>query len=274
MLSGAAFLYSRDRVHESPTGAAASAVPILALLFLLAAAVYASAGFGGGSTYTALLALRDPDPAVVPVVALACNILVVTIGAWRFGRAGHVDLRRIWPLFAASVPMAFVGGALPVPRLVFIGLLSLSLFAAGLLLLRQRQAADLPPRSYPRWLEPLLGGALGLLAGIVGIGGGIYLAPVLHLLRWGGAHAIAGTSAAFILVNSLAGLAGQFAKSGGAMGEVLADHWLLFPAVIAGGLIGSALGARRFDPQLLRVVTAILILVVAAQLGWRFVQLL
>jgi hypothetical protein len=199
---------------------------------------------------------------------------VVTVGAWRFGRARHVDLRRIWPLFAASVPMAFVGGALPVPRLAFIGLLSLSLFVAGLLLLRRTPAADLPPRSYPRWLEPLLGGALGLLAGIVGIGGGIYLAPVLHLLRWGRARAIAGTSAMFILVNSLAGLAGQFARSGGGMGQVLAEHWLLFPAVIVGGLVGSALGASRFDPRVLKVLTAILILFVAAQLAWRFVQLL
>jgi uncharacterized membrane protein YfcA len=250
-------------------------VPVLTFLFLLTAAVYASAGFGGGSTYTALLALRDPDPAVVPVVALTCNILVVTIGAWRFGRAGHVDLRRIWPLFAASVPMAFVGGALPVPRVVFIGLLSLSLLVAGILLLRQpRWDADLPPRPYPRWLEPLLGGALGLLAGIVGIGGGIYLAPVLHLLRWGGARAIAGTSAVFILANSVSGLAGQLAKGGGGAAQVLADHWPLFPAVVIGGLVGSAMGARRLDPHLLRVLTAILILFVAAQLAWRFVQLL
>lgn len=253
----------------------AAAVPILTLLFLLTAALYASAGFGGGSTYTALLALRDPDPAVVPIVALSCNILVVAIGAWRFGRAGHVDLRRIWPLFAASVPMAFVGGALPVPRLVFIGLLSLSLFAAGFLLLRrQPSGAERPPRPHPRALEPALGGALGLLAGIVGIGGGIYLAPVLHLLRWGSAHAIAGTSAVFILVNSISGLAGQIAKSGVTTAQVLSDHWPLFPAVVAGGLVGSAMGAKRFDPHLLRVLTALLILFVAAQLAWRFFRLL
>jgi hypothetical protein len=273
-LSNAPLLYSGRKPHESPAGATAP-VPILALLFLAAAAVYASAGFGGGSTYTALLALRDPDPAVVPIVSLSCNILVVALGAWRFGRAGHVDVRRSWPLFAASVPMAFVGGALPVPRLAFIGMLSLSLFAAGLLLLRQpREGATAEPRTYRRWLELLIGGALGLLAGIVGIGGGIYLAPVLHLLRWGGAHAIAGTSALFILVNSLAGLAGQFAKSGAAMGQVLADHWLLFPAVAVGGLIGSTLGSRRFDPHLLKRLTGVLILVVAAQLAWRFVALI
>jgi uncharacterized protein len=248
---------------------------LLAPLFLATALIYAAAGFGGGSTYTALLALWNPEPAVIPVVSLSCNILVVAIGAWRFGRDGHVDLKRIWPLFAASVPMAFVGGMLPVSRAVFIGLLSLSLFVAGLLLLWQPRArAGLPPRAYPRWFEPIVGGALGLLSGIVGIGGGIYLSPILHLLRWGPAHAIAGTSAVFILVNSLSGLAGQAAKSGVTLGAVLVEHWLLFPAVVIGGLIGSALGARRFEPHLLRVLTALLILFVAVQLAIRFVELL
>jgi uncharacterized membrane protein YfcA len=123
-------------------------------------------------------------------------------------------------------------------------------------------------------LEPLLGGGLGLLAGIVGIGGGIYLAPVLHLMRWAGPHAIAGTSAVFILANSLAGLAGQLAKGGGVAASILADHMALFPAVLLGGLIGSALGARRFGAPALRVLTALLILFVAAQLTRRFVELL
>lgn len=248
---------------------------LLAPLFLLTALVYGAAGFGGGSTYMALLALWNPDPAMIPVVSLSCNILVVAIGAWRFGRAGHVDLRRIWPLFAVSVPMAFVGGLLPVSRALFIALLSLSLFVAGGLLLWQPRArAALPPRPYPRWLEPMLGSGLGLLAGIVGIGGGIYLSPVLHLLRWGPAHAIAGAGAVFILVNSLAGLAGQAAKSGVGVGGVVAEHALLFPAVVAGGLIGSALGAKRFEPHLLRMLTAPLILLVAVQLAIRFFELL
>lgn len=241
----------------------------------MTALIYGAAGFGGGSTYTALLALWDPDPTTIPIVSLSCNILVVTIGAWRFGRAGHVDLKRIWPLFAASIPMAFLGGMLPVPRTLFIGLLSLSLFVAGALLLwKPRAQADAGPRRpSPRWLEPLLGAVLGLVAGIVGIGGGIYLAPALHLLRWGPAHAIAGTSAVFILANSLSGLAGQVAKSGSGVGDVLGAHWMLLPAVIVGGAIGSALGSRRVAAHALRMLTGLLILFVAAQLGWRFVQL-
>ena len=247
---------------------------LLAPFFFLTALIYAAAGFGGGSTYTALLALWDLDPAAIPILSLACNIVVVSAGVWRFAREGHVDLKRIWPLFAASIPMAFVGGILPVPRMVFIGLLSSSLFVAGLLLLWQPKAkAGLPPLAYPRWLEPVVGGLLGLLAGIVGIGGGIFLAPVLHLLRWGSAHAVAGTSAVFILANSLAGLSGQLAKSGSAFGEVLAAHWLLFPAVLVGGAAGALLGAKRFDPHWLRVLTGLLILFVAGQLAFRFWQL-
>lgn len=248
---------------------------LLAPLFLLTALIYSAAGFGGGSTYTALLALWNPDPAIIPVVSLSCNILVVSAGAWRFSQEGHVDWRRIWTFFAASVPMAFVGGLLPVPRVVFVGLLSASLFVAGLLLLwRPRSRSGLPPLPYPRWLEPLLGGGLGLLSGIVGIGGGIYLAPVLHLLRWGSPHAIAGTSAVFILANSLSGLGGQLAKSGSELGAVLAEHWPLFPAVVVGGVIGSLLGAKRFDPHWLRVLTGLLILFVAGHLAVRFIALL
>lgn len=248
---------------------------LLAPLFLLTALIYAAAGFGGGSTYTALLALWELDAAAIPIVSLACNIIVVSAGVWRFAREGHIDWRRSWPLFAASVPMAFVGGTLPVPQVVFTGLLASSLFVAGLLLLWQpKAAAGLAPKPYPRWLEPLTGGLLGLLAGIVGIGGGIYLAPVLHLLRWGSPHAIAGTSAAFILANSLSGLGGQLAKGSGAFAEVLAAHWLLFPAVLIGGAAGSLLGAKRFDPHWLRVLTGLLILFVAGQLAARFVALL
>jgi len=252
----------------------ALSLPLLAGLFALTALLYSAAGFGGGSTYTALLVLTGRGPAEVPVVSLTCNILVVAVGAWRFTRAGHVDLRRIWPLFAASVPAAFIGGALPVSRAVFIGLLAASLFGAGLAMLYRPRDAEKPPRSYKRVLEPLLGGALGLLAGIVGIGGGIYLAPVLHLLRWGSAHAIAGTCAVFILVNSISGLAGQLAKSGAEAAAILASHWLLLPAVIGGGLLGSLLTVRKVGTTALRILTALLILFVAAQLTRRFIELI
>jgi uncharacterized membrane protein YfcA len=246
-------------------------VNLLALLFFVTALLYAAAGFGGGSTYNALLVLAGTDYHAVPILALSCNILVVTVGSWRFARAGHIDWRRIWPLFAASIPLSWVGGRLHVPETLFIGLLALSLLAAGLLMLFQRQGPDRPPAERRHvWIEPVIGGALGLLSGMVGIGGGIYLAPILHVLRWGEARAIAGTCAVFILVNSIAGLAGQLGKWGGVGVQVLSDHWLLFPAVLIGGTIGSAVGSDWLAPRHVRTLTAILVLYAAVRLALRF----
>jgi uncharacterized membrane protein YfcA len=246
-------------------------MPGLAALFFATALLYSAVGFGGGSTYNALLVLAGTDYRAVPVLALACNIIVVSAGSWRFARAGHVDWRGTWPLFAASIPMAWIGGRLVVAELVFVGLLAVSLFAAGLLMLWQpRRQSDRPTRLGARWVEPVAGGAIGFLAGMVGIGGGIFLAPLLYILRWGTARAIAGTCALFILANSIAGLAGQLAKGHGAGAGILAAYWPLFPAVMAGGLIGATLGSSRIDPAYLRILTAILILYVAARLAFRF----
>lgn len=247
-------------------------MPALAALFFLTALLYGAAGFGGGSTYNALLVLAGTDYRAVPVIALACNILVVTVGSWRFARSGHVGWRRIWPLFILSIPFAWIGGRLVVAETVFVGLLAASLLVAGLLMLWQPLWEKEAPVGVPsRWLEPVAGGALGFLAGVVGIGGGIFLAPLLYMLRWGPPKAIAGTSAVFILANSLSGLAGQLGKgSGGAGGQALAAYWPLFPAVLAGGLIGSTLGSGRLDPKYVRILTAFLILYVAARLAIRF----
>jgi uncharacterized protein len=246
-------------------------MPGLTVFFFVTALLYAAVGFGGGSTYNALLVLAGTDYRAVPVIALACNILVVSAGSWRFARAGHVDWRRIWPFFAASIPFAWIGGRLAVGELVFVGLLAMSLFAAGLLMLWQpRWQREGPPRIPARWVEPVAGGGLGFLAGIVGIGGGIFLAPLLYMLRWGTPRAIAGTCAVFILANSVSGLAGQLAKTGGAGADILAAHWPLLPAVLAGGLIGATLGSSRIDPRYVRILTALLILYVAARLAIRF----
>jgi uncharacterized protein len=244
-------------------------MPGLAALFFLTALLYGAAGFGGGSTYNALLVLAGADYREVPVIALACNILVVTVGSWRFARSGHVEWRRIWPLFVLSIPFAWLGGRLVVAEIVFVGLLAASLLVAGLLMLWQPLwEKEAPARVRSRWLEPVAGGALGFLAGMVGIGGGIFLAPLLYMLRWGPPKAIAGTSAVFILANSLSGLAGQLAK--GSDGAALATYWPLFPAVLAGGLIGSTLGSGRLNPKYVRILTALLILYVAGRLAIRF----
>jgi len=240
----------------------------LALAFFVTALLYAIAGFGGGSTYTALLVLAGTDYRAVPILSLACNILVVSVGTWRFARAGHLDWRRVWPLFVTSVPAAWLGGRLVIEKELFVGLLAGSLLVAGLTLLWQPYwKRDITPAPGPRWIEPVAGGGLGFLAGVVGIGGGIFLAPLLYLLRWDGPRRIAATCAAFILVNSIAGLAGQASKGVGAAAAVLGEHGLLFPAVLVGGLLGAGLGARRIEPQWVRIVTALLILYVAGRLG-------
>jgi uncharacterized protein len=251
---------------------------ILAALFLLTALLYASVGFGGGSTYSALLVLAEADYRLLPSIALVCNLLVVSGGTLRFARAGHLDLRRAWPWVVVSVPAAWLGGRLPIAEPLFIGLLGLTLAAAGLLMLGSRggpvSASQAPwPRRRELWLAVPAGTLLGLLAGLVGIGGGIFLAPLLYLSRWGSARAIAATCSFFILVNSLAGLGGQLMKLGdaGAL-ELVSDYWMLFPAVLIGGQIGSLAGARYLKPQLLQTLTAVLILYVAARLLLRLVN--
>ena len=249
----------------------------LATLFAITALLYAAVGFGGGSTYNALLVLADVDYRLLPALALLCNIIVVAGGTLRFHRAGLMPWRNVWPLFACSVPMAFVGGLLSIPQTIFIGLLGASLLLAGFALLLQERLTtevrlvrdDLP------LAMPGIGAALGLLAGAVGIGGGIFLAPLLHLLRWGPAKSIAAVASAFILVNSLAGLAGQLGRltDAGQLTDLLA-FWPLFVAVLIGGQLGSWLATGPLLADTVRRLTILLVLYVAVRLLWRFFQLL
>lgn len=244
---------------------------LLAGLFFLTALLYSIAGFGGGSTYTALLVLAGVDYLAIPKISLLSNILVVSVGTLRFASDGHFNLERAWPLFVTSVPAAWLGGRLAIGETLFVGLLAVSLITAALLMLWQRAwEVEATDRRGPRWIEPTAGGALGFVAGIVGIGGGIFLAPLLYFLRWAPPKTIAATCAAFILVNSIAGLAGQASKGLGETAAIITDHSLLFPAVIAGGALGSTLSSTRLNPNILRIVTALLILYVGARLALRW----
>jgi uncharacterized protein len=243
----------------------------LAAAFFATALLYASVGFAGGSTYTALLVLAGTSIAILPVVSLVCNLIVAGGGTWRFAKADLVPWARLWPLLAVSVPAAFVGGALPVSKPVFVALLGGSLLLAGLVLLFQREAVDAGERHAGfRLLGPAIAAPLGLLSGIVGIGGGIFLAPVLHLIAWDRAKRVAASASVFILVNSLAGLGGQLTKltDPAALAQV-AVYWPLALAVLVGGQIGSRVGVQVIAPSILRRVTALLILFVAGQLLWR-----
>ncbi|GJL85391.1 MAG: UPF0721 transmembrane protein [Micavibrio sp.] len=248
---------------------------ILPVSFFVTAILYASVGFGGGSTYSALLVLAETDYRILPAIALICNVIVVSGGAYRFFRAGHVNLRRIGPWIITSVPAAWLGGYLNISETLFTGLLGFSLLAAGFRMFRaekeRQDSTEILINQY-RFLPPVTGALLGLLAGLVGIGGGIFLAPVLHLLRWDDARKIAATCSVFILVNSIAGLIGQSMKLSNLelAGDIML-YWMLFPAVLIGGQIGSYMGATRLNPDTLRVLTAVLILYVAARLLFRWV---
>jgi uncharacterized protein len=244
--------------------------------FFATSLLYASVGFAGGSTFTALLILAGTSQAVVPIISLLCNLIVSTGGTVRFARAGLVPWRRLWPLLAVSVPAALIGGALPVSKPVFVALLGGSLLLAGLLLLfqpapRERPAAD----GAFRLIGPVIAAPLGLLAGIVGIGGGIFLAPVLHLIGWDRTKKVAASASVFILANSIAGLIGQLTKiagKGSAALIPLEPFWPLALAVLIGGQIGSRIGVQLLPPAWLRRLTALLILYVAVTLLWKLLR--
>ncbi|MDT8279705.1 MAG: sulfite exporter TauE/SafE family protein [Erythrobacter sp.] len=243
-------------------------VPILlALAFFVTALLYASVGFGGGSTYAALLALSGLDYRLLPLISLACNIVVVAGSSVRFARAGITPWRGALLLVALAAPASFVGGLIPIGREAFLTLLGVSLVLTSLTMLipiAEQRAGE--PTRYARWI-PVAAPALGFLAGLVGIGGGIFLAPLLHLTRWQGARAIAATASLFILVNSLFGLAGQLIKNGPDLfGQALGTALPLLIAVVIGGQIGGLFAARLLPPKWIRWLTAILVLVVGVRL--------
>ena len=249
---------------------------ILVILFFVTAALYASVGFGGGSTYNALLVLYGADYRILPAIALLCNIIVVSGGSFQSWRGGNLRLKRLFPFVVASVPAALAGGVIVVSKLVFVGVLGFSLLAAGLHLALDRGAnADREARSFSPLIAAAVGGLIGFVSGLAGIGGGIFLAPVLYHMRWGKPKEIAGAASVFILVNSLSGLAGQLTKLH-SIGEIelLAKYWMLFPSVLVGGFIGSRLSNTKLSSLMVKRLTALLILYVSARLLIRWAGML
>jgi uncharacterized protein len=239
----------------------------LIVLFALVAVIYASVGFGGGSTYTALLAVAGINYQLIPVISLLCNIIVVTGGCIRFARAGLLSWRSVLPLIAITAPFAFLGGLVPLKEAVFMVLLGVALLASSI-------ALFFPVNRLPDWRLPMpallvLSALVGLLAGLSGIGGGIFMAPFLHLTRWADARRIAAFASLYILVNSITGVTGQLIKGGAAsLNDILPDYWPLMAAVFVGGQIGSMIGLKLFPEKYLRWVTALLVGYVAIRLLW------
>lgn len=229
--------------------------------FFFIALIYASVGFGGGSSYLALLAqpmfLLMPD--VIRPTALLCNIIVVTGGTIIFYREGKINWKDVWPFLIASVPLAWLGGLIRLDDRPFFLLLGCTLILASIFLWKQPKQNT----QTSRWNRPIInasiGGIVGFLSGLVSIGGGIFLSPILHLLNWNEAKRISALAGLFILVNSISGLAGQWQRS---LPTIEWNFILpLLAAVFMGGQLGSRLGARTFNPIYIRRITATLILV-------------
>lgn len=233
----------------------------LLALVAFAALLYSSVGHGGASGYLAAMALFGLAPVFMKPAALAMNIAVAGLVFFRLWRAGYFDARLFWPFALGSIPLAFVGGALTLPGGAYKVLVAVALLVAAARLLWKTQ--DHEVRAIPNILVALASGAgLGLLSGLTGVGGGIFLSPLLLLLRWANMRTSAAVSAAFILVNSIAGLAGH---------ATVAIAWpaqlpLLVLAALAGAVIGSELAVRRLAPVTLRRVLGVVLVIAGTKL--------
>lgn len=236
---------------------------LLAALFLVAAVLYGSVGHAGASAYLAAMALVGVAPQVMKPTALVLNILVASIVTLRFARAGYVRPLALLPFLAGSVPAAFVGGALTLPTTLYKPLVGAVLLVAAARFgwTSARAGADFPPKA-PIPAAVGSGAGIGLLAGLTGTGGGIFLTPLLLAAGWAGTRFAAGTSAAFILANSISGLAGNL----GSIGTLPSALPLWLGAVAVGGVIGSELGSRRMPAPWVRRALAAVLLVAGLKL--------
>ena len=233
---------------------------LTAAIFLVAF-LYSSVGHAGASGYIAVMSLASLSPAVIKPSALVLNILVASIGSWQFFRAGHFSWRLFWPFALLSIPFAFVGGYLDLPARLF------ELLVGAVLLLSAAYFFWHPSNDEVR-SEPAMsvaiasGGVLGLLAGLTGTGGGIFLTPLLLVLRWARTKSAAATSVLFILVNSMAGLLGNVSATRNIPGLVLP----LALAALLGGSAGSYFGSRRFSPTLIKRLLAVVLVIAGSKL--------
>ena len=244
---------------------------LLAILFLVTAILYSSVGFGGGSTYLALLLIWGIPYIALPVIALSCNVIVVSGNCFNYIRAGNLNLKLLFPYLIGSIPLSYLGGSLPIEKKLFEILLFLVLATAGTLLLFNFKSYDNKGKSYrkiPSFISVLIGGFLGFISGIVGIGGGIFLSPILFLLRAEKPKYIVTTASLFILINSIAGIIGQLTKN--AVLVELQNYWYLLVVVFIGGQIGNFVNLKIFPARILVLVTASLVLFVAIRIGIRF----
>lgn len=228
--------------------------------------MYSSVGFGGGSSYLLLLALFFISIPFIRTTALLCNITVVSGSVIIYYQKGLLDFKKFLPFVLVSIPLAFLGARFKLTERSFFILLGISLILAAILLLWRslKMFSEFQIKRYPSYTNWLFGGAIGFLAGLVGIGGGIFLAPILNLIRWEKPVKIAALASFFILVNSISGLIGLY--TAGNFEFILKDTGLLLVAVFLGGQLGIRSSLKWFDGNKIRIVTAILILIVASRI--------
>tara|TARA_R110000796_G_scaffold159169_3_gene275798 strand:+ start:53040 stop:53798 length:759 start_codon:yes stop_codon:yes gene_type:complete len=242
----------------------------LIFFFFAIAFLYSSVGFGGGSSYLAILSLYGFEYRLLRTIALVCNLIVVSGGTYLFAKQGHINWKKTLPLVLVSVPLAFIGARIPFKENVFFILLGSTLIIAGIIMLledylrkKSIQNASEGKKAMPV-VNGAIGGGIGLLAGSVGIGGGIFLSPLLHIMHWDKAKTIAGTASFFILINSTSGLAGQLSQ-----GNLTFDFKMILYlglSVLVGGQLGSRLSVFRLSQKKVKILTALLVLFAGGRL--------
>ena len=244
----------------------------LSILFFITAILYSSVGFGGGSTYLALLLIWGVPYTIFPIIALSCNVIVVSGNCFNYIRAGNLNLKLLIPYLIGSIPLSFIGGSLNIEKQIFEILLFFVLLIAGCLLLINFNSYDDKDKSYkniPYFISISIGAILGFVSGIVGIGGGIFLSPILYLLKVARPKHIVTVASLFILINSIFGIAGQLTKE--IYFEEIYPYFYLLIAVLIGGQIGNYLNLKIFPTKILALITSILVIFVAIRVGIKLI---
>jgi uncharacterized membrane protein YfcA len=235
-------------------------IAIFSAIFIVAV-LYSSVGHGGASGYLAVMALMGVASDVTRPTALILNVFVASITAYQFYRSGHFSWRLLLPFAVTSIPFAFIGGTITLPTNIYKILLGVVLILAALRL-AWKLAVDKEITPPPIWVALVIGAIIGLLSGLVGVGGGIFLTPVLLLMNWSETKVAAGVSAMFILVNSISGIAGNYPQ----VTKLPPGVWIWIAAAVIGGIVGSTLGSKRFDSLTLRRVLALVLLFAGVKL--------
>ena len=245
---------------------------ILSTFFFITAILYSSVGFGGGSTYLALMLIWDVPYYIFPIIALFCNIIVVSGNSINYIRSGNLNLKLLTPYLAGSIPFSFIGASIVIEKEIFELLLFMVLVIAGVFLLIESKSFNkdqIKIKLIPKILSVFIGSVIGFTSGIVGIGGGIFLSPLLFLMKAGYPKHIATTASLFILINSIFGVAGQLTKD--IVYNEFLNYWPLFVVVLIGGQIGNFLNIKFLSNKTLALITSLLVIFVATRMGFRII---